>query len=212
MNKVYPQTHEWEKDCIKTRRNLWLRKKRLLQFNIQKNDHVLDLGCGDGLNIALLKKMGIQNIIGVDISSYLLKLAQKNNLGVKFYLADAKKLPFKDQTFDIVLADSVFHHLLNYPKSITEIKRVLKMGGYVCFVDPHKSFLRSLMDFITQLPISQMLPFFKGRQPAYLAEKDLMEYWLNNEQLFLNLLKKHGFKKDFCRVDLLSVIGQYQKV
>lgn len=210
--KFSKQTKEWEKDCIKTRRWLWLRKRRLSVFDITPDDFILDLGCGDGLNIKILKQMGINNIVGIDISRYLLKLAKKNNPDVKFFLGSADKLPFKNGKFDIVLADSVFHHLIDYPKSIDEIRRVLKKGGRLGFIDPHSGIIRKLLDILTVSSLADFLPFFKGRKPAYLAEKELMDNWLKNEQVFLSLLKRMGFKKQFCKVDLLSIVGQYRKV
>lgn len=203
---------QWERECIKTRRNLGLRKRRLSKFDINPEDFVLELGCGDGLNIKILQSLDIKNIVGVDISKYLLTQAKKNNPQVKFYLGSAEKLPFEDHTFDVILVDSVFHHLINYPASLKEIKRVLVAGGKLCFVEPHRSVWRGLMDFVTLFPLSQFLPFFKGRKPAYLAEKELMDNWLKNEQVSLGLLKRMGFKKQFCKVDLLSIVGQYRRV
>ncbi len=91
----YGQTRQWENTYIKTRRNIEARKKRLSKFTINHTDKVLDVGCGDGLNIKILSDMGVQNVIGVDISKSLLTLAKKSNPHHKFYLASVEKLPFK---------------------------------------------------------------------------------------------------------------------
>lgn len=209
--KHYHQSKQWEKECIKTRRYLWLRKRRLKMFNISPKDQVLDLGCGDGLNIKLLKLFGVKDIIGVDISRFLIKLAQKNNPDVKFYLASADSLPFKANVFDVVLLDSVFHHLIYFPKVLGEIKRVLKAGGRLCFIDPHKSILRSLLNFMTLSSLSRVIPFLKARKSAYLAEKALIDHWHNNEEVFLDLVEENGFRKIFCKVDIFSTVGMYVK-
>lgn len=211
-SKFFQTTEKWEKECIKTRRYFWLRKRRLQMFKISPKDKVLDLGCGDGLNIQILAQIGVDKIVGVDISGYLLKLAQINNPSIKFFLASAQKLPFKSNTFSIVLVDSVFHHLINYPKSIKEIKRVLKKGGRLVFSEPHKSSFRRLFDLITISSLAGYLPFFRHRKPAYLAERNIMNHWLRSEESFLKMLAGDGFRKEFLKVDLLSVIGRYQKI
>ncbi|MBI2020022.1 class I SAM-dependent methyltransferase [Candidatus Daviesbacteria bacterium] len=205
------RTKQWERECVKTRRYLWLRRRRLKMFQISPNNKVLDLGCGDGLNIKLLNQMGISKVFGVDISSYLLKIAQKNNPQTKFYLASAKKLPFKNGYFDVILIDSTFYHFFDDPKSLIEIRRVLKKGGKLNFIEAHKSFLRKLIDKFTLSSFANYLPFFKGRQFAYMAEKISLARWLEKEETFLKSLWKYGFKKIFLKRDLLSIIGSYQR-
>lgn len=187
-------------------------RHRYSKFKIKNTDRILDLGCGDGIGISILKDSGNFNIFGLDISKMSLKVAKKKHPDVKFVLGSAMKLPFKNNSFDIVLVDSVFHHLKDYPTSIREIYRVLVRGGKLCFIEPHESPWRKILDFLTTLSISEFLPFLKNRRPAYLAEKELMEYWLQNEQALLSLLKKQDFKKIFLKIDLLSIIAQYQKI
>lgn len=205
------QTPEWETACLKTRRNLKSREKRLRQFNFKKSDKVLDLGCGDGLNITLLRKKGIKNVVGIDISPELLTLAKKNNPKNKFLIGSAQKIPFKAREFDVVLVDSVFHHLMEYPKAVSEIKRVLQSGGRLYFIEPHSSPLRGLLDFVSILPYSEHLPFIGNRAYAYREEIDLMTHWLNTENEFIETLEKNGFKEEFKRVDFLSIIASYKK-
>ncbi len=200
---------KWEDACIKTRRSIFLRKRRLLKFQIQKTDRVLDLACGDGLDISILEKIGIKNIVGIDISGFLLTRARKLNKGIKFYKAHSEKLPFQSEIFDVVLVDSFFHHLEKFDKTLREIKRVLVNGGSLCFIEPHRSFARRLFDKISSLKLTQCVPFIKNRQVAYLGEKKGMEHWLMGECDFLKQLEYHGLKKIFCFVDLLSIIGKY---
>ena len=205
------QTVKWENACIKTRRNLGKREKRLSIFKINKKQKVLDLGCGDGLNITILKKMGIRNIVGVDISGKLIKEAKRLNPNVKFYTASSEKLPFGSESFDIVLVDSVFHHLMNYEKSLLEINRVLNPKGQLCFIEPHNSLLRSVYDRVCEMSLSKYVPFLKNRRDSYLGEINFMKHWLETEEMFYSNLEKFGFKKIVKRVDVLSIVGIYKK-
>lgn len=204
------QTKEWEMACVKTRRNEGKRKKRLSIFNFKKNSKILDLGCGDGLNINILRKMDIPNLVGVDISNDLIKIAKKNNPKTKFYKAKAERLPFKSSSFDVVLVDSVFHHILDYEAALKEIKRVLKEKGKLCFIEPHNSLTRHIYDGVCEMSFSKYVPFLKNRRESYLNEIDFMKHWLSTEDEFYSLLNKFGFVKSMAKKDLLSIIGIYE--
>lgn len=51
-------------------------------------------------------------------------------------IADAHVLPFKDSSFDIILANNVIEHFYDPQKAVKEMKRVLKMGGQIYFTVP----------------------------------------------------------------------------
>lgn len=208
---IWGQTKSWEDACIETRRNTSERQRRLRYFKIKKKEKVLDLGCGDGLNVNILYKSGIKNITGVDISPNLIKSAKKLTPRARFYLSSAEKLPFKAETFDVVLVDSVFHHFMKYDKALSEIKRVLKNGGRLCFIEPHKNIIRSIYDIVCELPISKYIPFLRKRRVSYLGEIKFMKHWLKTENDFYKTLEKLDFKKKINKRDILSIIGVYEK-
>jgi ubiquinone/menaquinone biosynthesis C-methylase UbiE len=108
-----------------------------LERILDKNNKILDLGCGYGrLTIPLAKKG--YDIVGLDASSYLIKKAKlysKNEeLNIDFIFGDMRNLPFKKESFDIVLCLwSVFLELIDknsQVKAINEMFRVLKKDGF----------------------------------------------------------------------------------
>ncbi|QQG42233.1 MAG: class I SAM-dependent methyltransferase [Candidatus Woesebacteria bacterium] len=208
---TWDQTKHWEEACIETRRNPDERIRRLRFFRIKKKEKILDLGCGDGLNVHILYKKGVKNIFGVDISDALIKSAKRLTPKAKFYLASAEKLPFKDETFDVVLVDSVFHHFMKYRKALGEINRVLKKKGRLCFIEPHKSIVRSLYDAVCELPISKYIPFLKKRRISYLGEIKFMRHWLKTEDDFYETLTELKFVERLRKLDIMSTIGIYEK-
>ncbi len=210
ISNRYRQTKEWESAYFQTRRSLEKRLERLSLFRISPQDSVLDLGCGDGLNIKLLQKLGVKKIIGVDPSVQFVTLAMVNNPGIKIYHGSAEKLPFKDSTFDVILVDSVFHHILDYKASLREIKRVLKKGGLLCFLEPRKTAIRWLADAVAPTWIGKNLPFASRRSKAYLGEKQVMKHWLSTYILFFEILEELGFSKIFCKNISQSFAGQYK--
>ena len=206
------QTKEWEEAYLDTRRNFRTRKKRLLQFGITSKSSVLDLGCGDGLNVSILLKMGIKHVAGVDMSRYLIEKARKNNPSIRFYVGKVESLPFRAKQFDVVLVDSVLHHLMKYSKPVKEVRRVLVDGGVFCFIEPHSSLLRKIFDFVCLSPAGKLMPGFKNRRTSCLEEKPLYNHWLKTEEMFYKTLERRGFSKIFRKKDFLSIVGKYQKI
>lgn len=100
------------------------------EWRKKKFGSVLDIGCGTGRHSILLCKMGF-NVVGVDFSKEMIKLAKKNakkqNLNIKFIVADIRYLPFKGKRFNCCLAIAVIHHLKKQrKKALKEIARVAR--------------------------------------------------------------------------------------
>ncbi len=92
----------------------------------------LDAGCGIGLHSAALAFLSECRTIGVDISQISLEEAQKHFTGVanlEFVMADVENLPFCNDSFDFVNCLRVLHHNVNQEEIISELKRVLRVGG-----------------------------------------------------------------------------------
>ncbi len=97
---------------------------------------VLDIGCGNG---ALLNALSgrISMGRGVDESSAIIDRARKKNAGLsnlEFSKIDGPRLPFPDDTFDIVISLMSFRYL-DWDPLLAEIKRVTKPGGKFMVVD-----------------------------------------------------------------------------
>ena len=102
---------------------------------------LLDLGCGAGENSVYFAKKGA-HCVATDYSPGMvevaLKLAETNGVKIEGCTANAMELNFPDQTFDIVYASNLLHHLPEPKTAIREMHRVLKPGGKACFWDPLK--------------------------------------------------------------------------
>jgi len=91
-----------------------------------KNLKILDAGCGTGSDMVFLREYG--DVVGVDISKKALGYNRKR--GNKVVQGDINNLPFKDDTFDLVLAgDCIYHQWVDDKKAIRGFYRVLKKGG-----------------------------------------------------------------------------------
>jgi len=95
---------------------------------------ILDFGCGDGNSCVYIRKH-FENklaITGIDISSSSIDIANKRKIpNASFKDFDGTKIPYDDNSFDIVFTSMVFHHISFdlHEKLMLEIHRVLKKGG-----------------------------------------------------------------------------------
>jgi ubiquinone/menaquinone biosynthesis C-methylase UbiE len=104
---------------------------------------ILDLGTGPGfLPIEIAKLSPGITIMGLDLSSELLKMAEKKAYAagvsdrVHFRLGSAALVPFEDNRFDLVLSTGMLHMVKDPLKVFQEIHRVLKPGGQALILDP----------------------------------------------------------------------------
>jgi ubiquinone/menaquinone biosynthesis C-methylase UbiE len=102
---------------------------------------LLDLGCGAGENSVYFAKRGAictASDYSPGMVEVALKLAENNGVSITGCTANAMALDFADDTFDIVYASNLLHHLPDPKTCIREMHRVLKPGGKACFWDPLK--------------------------------------------------------------------------
>lgn len=118
----------------------------------KKYDTLLDIGCGTGYLIDMLSKEHNATFTGLDLSPEMIKQAEaKNILNAKFIEGRSDKLPFEDNSFDIVTCSQSFHHYPETDPAMKEAYRVLKPGGLYIISDtgvgPFKAFGAKFDDF-----------------------------------------------------------------
>ena len=171
---------------------LW---KTLLKNTIRtdKNLRIPDVGTGTGFLALLLAEMGY-NVTGIDISRSMLEKSRQNadkmRLSVDFMHGDAEKLPFEDETFDIVVNRNLLWTMPYPMAAVDEWSCVVKSGGRLVLIDGkwHDSateirlrrFLDRFVAFVTESrnplafascysKIKDQLPFFSESDPDDVA-------------------------------------------
>lgn len=99
-----------------------------------KNAKILDLGCGTGALLARLWAMGYKSLHGVDIA-----LPEQALAGITFDTCDldSGKLPFEDDSLDLIVSVEVFEHVENMGSLIREVRRTLSPGGVLIMTTPN---------------------------------------------------------------------------
>lgn len=97
-------------------------------------ERVLDLGCGCGASLALMRLRGIV-AVGVDLSPKALAEARRNGPAVA---ADGAALPFADGGFAGALAECSLGLMADLPRTLRELRRVLAPGGRLVAAEPYR--------------------------------------------------------------------------
>lgn len=145
-------------------------------FNINDKKDILEIGCGPGaLTNSLSRWYPNANIIGTDRDTSFIQFVREKMPQLKFMEADATALPFTDNTFDVVISNTVQEHIAP-DKFFSEQLRVLKPNG-VCLVLSARRGVQLMADCITQ-------------------ETDFeKELWQKAEPIFQNIHEKYGIGK-----------------
>jgi SAM-dependent methyltransferase len=124
----------------------WIGKREIVKGIINRLNTdirtILDAGCGTGLNLNYLKHYG--NVIGLDFSKEALNFC-KLRAGTNLIQADAEKVPFKGDTFDLIIALDLLEHL-DDRDVLKEFHRVLNPNAYLIVTVPAFTFLWSKHD------------------------------------------------------------------
>jgi len=112
-----------------------------LKFKLPKTSKILDIGCNYGSLINHLFKKGYKNVYGIDINKEAINEGKKAYPPIKsrIIVYNGKKIPFKIESFDVVLMFDVIEHIPNIKGFMEqEVKRVLKPEGNLIFQTPNK--------------------------------------------------------------------------
>lgn len=137
---------------------LWKSEEILFEKHFNKQNKILDLGCGAGRTTLALYEKGFKNIVGADLSATQIKnakiLAKEKNLSVTFLLADALNLPFEDEFFDGAIFS--FNGLFCIPKkenrlkALKEIERILKPGARFVFTAHNREIMKMFKTYFKE--------------------------------------------------------------
>ena len=114
--------------------------KALGDSDVDTFDRALEIGAGTGyFSLNLLRAGIVREAVATDISQGMLDelAASAGRLGLSGSIStvrtEAEKLPFPDDSFDLVFGHAILHHLPDLDAAFREFRRVLRPGGFVAF-------------------------------------------------------------------------------
>ncbi len=126
-------------------KNPWV--ENVINDTFSNNDlKILDVGCGGGFLTNYLSER-YSTVIGLDASESSLEIAKKRDISKKvdYIIGDAYKLPYENESMDVVCAMDFLEHVESPEKVVAECARILKPGGVFFFHTFNRNFLSWLI-------------------------------------------------------------------
>ena len=113
-----------------------IRRKVLQLAQLYQPRNILDVCCGTGHQLKLLKKHGF-DVTGLDLNDHMLKISRKGAYAPHCIKGDATRMPFGDGSFGMAMVSLALHE--NTPETgkaiLQEMWRVVEPGGYLLLID-----------------------------------------------------------------------------
>ena len=170
--------------------------RRLRGFGLDRQPgdiRIVELFCGRGGGLVALERLGLTNIEGVDLSESLL---QQYRGVAKLHLADCRKLPFEDQSFDAAIVQGGLHHLPRIPEDLesvlAEVSRILRSEGRFYVVEPWLTPFLRFVHLVVQNSLMRRI-YRKGDALARMIdhERETYEQWLGRPGEILEVFSQH---------------------
>ena len=173
---------------------LW-RKKVLEKVDPQSGEKILDIAAGTGTSSMALKLPGVE-VVAADFSTGMLAEGKKRYPELEFVFADAMKLPFKNNEFDVVTMSFGLRNVQDRDKALGEFLRVLKPGGRLVICE--FSHVPGLLGVFYRAYLTLILPLVSrlaSKTPdAYSYLSESIVAWPKQAELAKDIAKA-GFSK-----------------
>lgn len=144
---------------------------RLLRNIPLAGRRAVDIGCGTGGMSVQARAEGAL-VTGVDVGCRLLEITRTKGI-TSVVQADALRLPFADESFDVVISSECIEHTTDGRQAVTEMLRIVRSGGYVALTCPNRKW-RWLIVLATYL---RLRPFAGIEEPPGWLE---LEDWVTS--------------------------------
>jgi demethylmenaquinone methyltransferase / 2-methoxy-6-polyprenyl-1,4-benzoquinol methylase len=147
-------------------------KRRVVELShVKKGDRALDVCCGTG-DLALALAGAGAEATGLDFNQPMLDVAKRRDVAgaVRWMRGDALRIPFEDETFDVVTIGYGLRNLASWQRGLKEMCRVLKPGGRLLileFAQPPNAFWRALYFGYLKGVVPVLGKIFAGSAEAY---------------------------------------------
>jgi len=166
-----------------------------------RDARIVELFCGRGNGLHALTQLGFTHVEGADLSASL--LAQYDG-PAECFVCDCRRLPFADESKDILVIQGGLHHLPTLPNDLeqvlAEMHRVVRRGGTVMLVEPWLDSFLSVVHFACNVSLCrQLVPKLDALATMIEHERSTYDAWLSQPAVIGRLLQDY-FEPDVQRV------------
>ena len=174
---------------------------RTLRPSLDKDARVLDVACGTGDLSLVLEGVSEAHVIGLDFCRPMLEIARQKAesraRSVSFVEGDALRLPFADESFDVVTIAFGLRNLSSVEEGLRELRRVLRPEGRIAileFSDPVVPGFRALFRFYFTRVLPRIGGLVSGSRGAYEYLPDSVSKFPDQKRLTA-LMREAGFEE-----------------
>ncbi len=162
---------------------LW-RGKVARAVNAKAGEQILDIAAGTGTSSMAFLSEGVR-VVAADFSKGMLEVGKKKYPKLEFVFADAMKLPFKDQEFDVVTMSFGLRNVQDHKVALGEFLRVLKPGGrlVICEFSHVPGPFGVLYRFYLKYLLPKISALFSKSPEAYDYLAESIEAWPKQKDL-----------------------------
>jgi SAM-dependent methyltransferase len=172
-------------------------------FKLDLGIKILDVGCGSGEALKMLKMRGFTHLRGIEPEA---KLFQQNNPDNMIRQGNCLELKDVGEPYDIILMFGVLHHLHTFEemqRCLQNIVRTLTPGGCFYSVEQWRNLVRSIaMKLVRDTPVGKLHPMLRIERELLRLERKELDHWLGIEEKVTTYAQEIGLKVVFNKKDL----------
>jgi SAM-dependent methyltransferase len=177
--------------------------------HVPKNMSIIDIGCGSGEALKMLKAQGYKSLHGIEPESRLFEKGDMIQQG------DILELKLKQQ-YDIVLIFGVLHHLATLDeikRALHNVKAILKRRGKFYNVEQWPNLVRSVaMKLVRDTPFGLLSPMLRTERKLLELERVNLGHWLKVESQVTKYAQEIGLEVVFFKKELRCRYIIFEKV
>lgn len=159
--------------------------KERLGYLLGKDKSILDLGCGDGIAAAALFQRKVD--YGLDNNVSALEQAEKRKVYKKIVCADARNIPLRSGSIDLVFSNCVIEHIKELDAILKEVSRILVPDGLFIFTAPGPCFRK--YSVFSRCRLTKLAKIY-----GKLRDKKYEHYHTHSLKEWSSILEKFGFR------------------